>query len=146
MSGVTDPASPYFKDGQWGWDGTVWRKLPMVFGYSDRLAVNESFTATGAGDASGAAFAVAAGYIYVVQAAVVFHDAGVAKNLQYFLYGDAKSVMLVYQPTAVSGTRYMWQGEAALKEGDSIQVWLGAPGDGKSVWVQVWGYKMLIAE
>lgn len=33
--GITDPAQEYFKDGGWGWNGSEWVKLGVVWGYSD---------------------------------------------------------------------------------------------------------------
>ena len=38
MSGPTAPAEAHFDKGSWGWDLTQWRKLGLLWGYTDRLA------------------------------------------------------------------------------------------------------------
>lgn len=38
MPGITNPTEEYFKNGQWGWDGSRWRKQPLGWGYTDTYA------------------------------------------------------------------------------------------------------------
>lgn len=143
---ITQTAPADLVVGNYGWDGAAWHKLTLLWGYSDRLSVNQNFTAAGAGNATGVMFTVPADYVYVVQAVVAWHNAGVAKGVQAYMYDGANTTLFIYEPTAVSGYRYMWQGELSVKEGDLMQIWCGAPGDGKKVYGQVWGYTMRVAE
>lgn len=50
MSGVTDPAEAYFKDGLWGFYSGVWQKLAMVWGFSSQYLEKEIVVKDGAGD------------------------------------------------------------------------------------------------
>lgn len=49
MGGVTDPAEAYFKDGSWGFDGSVWRKLALVWGFSGAYLERETDDVEGIG-------------------------------------------------------------------------------------------------
>jgi len=129
-----------------GWDGSAWRKLPMLWGYSDRWVESKSGSASGGGDATATATGVVAGYVYVLQALHVTHNAGVNKLLRAWVTDGASTVSLVDEPTATSGGRYTWAGELVLKEDDTVVGTASAPGDTKSVFLRVWGYKMKVGE
>jgi len=146
MSGITDPKEAYFKDGIWGWDGTVWHKLAMVFGYSDRWAENAEGAATGAGNAVAVTAAVPAGYVYVLQQAEAFHDAAAAVELLVTPTVGALLCGLVHELAAAAWVHYSWTGSLVLKAGDRIVATATAPGDGKKVHLHTWGYKMKVAE
>lgn len=66
MSGITNPAEEYFKDGIWGWDGTVWRKLPLVWGYSAQYAEYEYTRGVAAGHRFLTFSTVPAGQIWII--------------------------------------------------------------------------------
>lgn len=146
MPGITDPTEAYFKDSSWGWDLTQWCKLALLWGYSDRWTEAIEGTASGAGNARARSTAVPAGYVYVLQALYARHDAGAAKILRVELCDGTDYFTLDYQATAGSGTHYTWTGEVVLKEDDRVDAVVLAPGDGKKVYLYVWGYKMAIAE
>jgi len=49
MTGVTDPAEAYFKDGVWGFYSGVWQKLGMVWGFSSQYLEREVALNSGGG-------------------------------------------------------------------------------------------------
>lgn len=142
---ITQPTEEYFKDGGWGWDGTRWRKLPMIWGFTDRLVEGLSGAAVGGGDATVGTTAVPSGEVHSVQTFYFAHNAGANKRVYAYLYNGSTPVYIFDNPACVSGTNYMLQFEACLEEGDTLEVVCVAPGDGKSVLAGVWGYKMVVA-
>jgi len=129
-----------------GWDGSAWHKLPLVWGYSDRWVEYAMGVATGAGDAVAATAAVGAGYVYVLQSAAVYHNAGANKYVEIYV-GTPGAYCPVYQNSALpSGTWGVAAPSAVLKYEDTAFCVCVTPGDGKQVLLRVWGYKMKIAE
>jgi len=39
---ITQSTEEYFKDGLWGWNGTVWKKLSLLWGYTDSIVETRS--------------------------------------------------------------------------------------------------------
>ena len=146
MSGITNPAEVYFKDGIWTWDGSAWLKQPPIFGYSDEWSESKIATAVGAASATASTTAVDPGYIYVFQGASIFHDAGANKELTLTANKGGVGVILFNDLAAVTGTWYPVICEITLHEGDTISGSVGTPGDGKRCLLRVGGYKMKIAE
>lgn len=129
-----------------GWDGAAWRKLPLLWGYSDRWQETTSGIASGAGDAVANITAVPDGYIYILQRVSVYHDAGVEKEMTVTLRTPTAATMIFNDLAVASGVHYPIQCNAVLKYQDFIRATLVAPGDGKFVDLRVWGYMMKIAE
>jgi len=146
MSGVTDPASPYFKDGQWGWDGTVWRKLPMVWGYSGRWAEHqEDLNATVTYD-SLTFTAVPPGEVWVLQAVDAWDVNSDPSRIQFSVTGDGVTTRLQHTLTPGISIPVYWTGTVVLKEGDRVLVGFYGTVAGDDLHANVRGYKMAIAE
>ena len=129
-----------------GWDGSAWHKLPMVWGYSDRFVEPASTAAVGAGDAEALTTLVPAGEIHIVQAVEIWHTDAAAQDIFGAAYDGATSMMLLPRQSTDAGVHRVWSGEVVLKAGDRVRAYAFAPGDGESVAVNIWGYKMKIAE
>jgi len=142
---ITDPSQEYFKDGSWGWDGSQWRKLPLVFGYSERWAEHAEGAAVADGDAEAATGVVPPGYVYVVQATQTWHTAATDKECFVEVRDNDLGVILDYYAASAAYVYHCWGGGVVLSAGDSVRVVALAPGDGKYVAVNVWGYKMKVA-
>lgn len=132
--------------GAHGWTGAAWQKLPMLWGFSERLATLVNGTAVGAGDASAIVGPVGAGDVYILQAASYYHNAGVNKVLQLYVANGDTYCFLKRNLAAVSGEYDFWQGEICLVEGDTIVAAAAAPGAGKLCYLRAWGYIMNVAE
>jgi len=190
MSGITNPAEEYFKNGLWawdpaagvwlkliidpltnqlsvavnndaevhqtapadlaagahGWDGSAWRKLPLVWGYSEEWGEQKIGTAAGAGNATTHTVAVPGGYVYVLSALAIIQTSGAAQRVYAQLVRGVLAIALVDEATATSGQSYCWHGHVPLKEDDYVEAVCVAPGDGQAVHLRVWGYKMKVAE
>jgi len=146
MPTLTDPNEPYFKDGIWGWDGTVWRRLPLVWGYSDRWQAARTGTAVGAGNAVAITIEVPEGEVYVLQHLAFQHDAAAAKRVTVYLVTPTGDTPIYDIAAATANVWYTLQREATLKHEDTVQALCYAPADAKRILLRVWGYKMLVAE
>lgn len=146
MPGITDPTEAYFKDGQWGWDLTQWRKQPLVFGYSDTLGrdtVNPDLPATAVNVDTGTC---PASYVWVVT------------NLSFRYYGTPPTscavglslsgsfywVFNVLLPA--SGQYYDRQGWWVLKTNDFVRLTIDGPTLHDVAAVTISGFAMAIAE
>lgn len=134
------------RTGAHGWDGTVWRKLPLVFGYSSRLAEYKTGVAAGAGHAVCSTTAVAPGHIRVLQVVSASHNAGVNKGIEVYHVVAGVSAPLIFTTATATGAWEILTCEVVLAEGDQITAYAIAPGAGKSVYMHVRGYQMKIAE
>lgn len=146
MPGVTDPSEAYFKDGQWGWDGTVWRKLPMVWGYSERWVEHEENLTPAAGVISLSFDQVGSGYIYVLQAADGWNAATDPSRIQFQVEAGGIIVRLAHTVTPGLGIPAFWTGEVVLKKDDRLVVRFYGTVAGDDLHANAWGYKMKIAE
>lgn len=143
---VTQTSPADLTPGIEGWDGAAWRKLALLWGYSDVWSEVQSGTATGEGDATATTSAVPAGYIFVLQAVSAFHSADANKRLTISAVVGGAAIRLVDEADAIPGLHSCWAGGVVLKEGDGLYAIAVAPGDGKKCWIHVCGYKMKIAE
>jgi len=146
MSGVTDPASPYFKDGQWGWDGTVWRKLPLVWGYYDRYAERVVDDTADAGTNWVSSTVVPAGSVYVVQALAAVDLTSAMTSALLSAIDGTYGYNLAVAGALAAGVPILWSGEVVLKQGDQITATYRGCTLNDDLELMVWGYKMKIAE
>jgi len=166
--GITDPSEEYFKSGLWGWatstwekllsvggrlftalhgwDGTNWRKLPLLWGYSDRWHEDLGGTQSGAGTYSGYTTAVPAGYVYVLQVASLRNASGARGRMYIQVYSNSTFVELASALTPAQNWSLVSQATIVLKEGDRVQILQTTCSDGDTLYGGAWGYKMKIAE
>lgn len=146
MPGITDPTEAYFKDGQWGWDGTRWRKLPMVWGYSDRYFEDLGGTKSGDGTYSSYGTPVPEGEVWVVQGLYISNESGARGYASLFLYVGASGYFLYNNQTPARYEHMRWDGALVLKAGDKARIFQLSCLDGDTINGGVWGYKMKVAE
>ncbi|GAG75277.1 unnamed protein product [marine sediment metagenome] len=68
--GIAKPTEKHFDKGSWGWDGSQWRKLAMIWGYSGIWDKDLGGEASGAFYISNSSV-IPAGEIWVLQAVSV---------------------------------------------------------------------------
>jgi len=129
-----------------GWDGSAWRKLPLVWGYSDRWVEYVTSTASGGGNASVDSAAVDTGLVHVLQFCAVRHNAGANKHVEAYLKSLTEYIPLFQDLAAVTDTWYPFTVNGVLKATDRVSAIVVAPGDGKAIYLRMWGYKMKVAE
>jgi len=143
-SGPTNPSEAYFDKGLWGYDGSQWRKLQLVFGYYDRWAEGLGGTKSGDGTYVKSSAAVPAGYVYVVQGISLINGSGARGPVLLHYRAGAVDVVvgfddapLIYQPTLFTGV-------LVLKEGDYVMVEQASCLNGDVLTGGVCGYKMRV--
>ena len=146
MPGITNPAEAYFKDGTWSWDGTLWRKQPLMLGYSDRIYEWVSTVSSGAADTQAISAVVPAGEIWIIQAASAMHTDTTARALYLGPRAGATFIQLGRNPAATTLLMLQCVSPMVLKEGDSFLSGVSQLLTGKVVYLGYWGYKMSIAE
>ena len=74
--GPTNPAEQYFNKGLWGWAGSAWRKLALVFGYTSGLHEEQSLTSAAGGNEMLSFTTVPSGELWVVTGWTAFSVTG----------------------------------------------------------------------
>lgn len=143
---VTQTAAADLTPGVCGWDGTVWRKLPLVFGFSEVYHEQvKDLNATVTSDALTGS-AVDPGEIWVVTS-VVAYDKNTNITEVHASVSDGATWWPFAQrfPTA-AGEYLVWSGMLVLEEGDYIDAGFGGTVAGDDIYLNINGYKMKIAE
>jgi len=140
--GPTQPTEQYFDKGLWGYDSTQWRKLSLVWGYTDRLADQESLADAAAGTNTLVHTTVPAGEVWVITGGSVI-DAQTAATCSFLaVLGGVGFFIYSY------GTLTPWRYSAmpachfVLKAGDYVQSEFGSCVLNDDLVSNVWGYKM----
>jgi len=130
----------------YGWDGSAWQKLPMVWGFTDRwfelvftldatLGSNDLVTAV-----------VPPGYVYRAEWQSVINGTRNPSRIWFAIWAGATGVIYEDQPGPGANTRAYYRLPVTLKAGDKIGVTIGDCGAGDDIFYRVWGTKMKIAE
>lgn len=146
MPGITDPTEAYFKDGQWGWDGTQWRKLGLLWGFSEHYFENLGGTKDGDGTYETSSTAIPADYIYVVQCVLICNENAARGMARIALRPANEFHAIAYKLTPARYEPTVWEGAIALHEGDQVSVQQLSCINGDVLRASIWGYKMKIAE
>ena len=141
---ITNPAEEYFGQGKWGWDGSVWRKLPLLWGYSGLIGEDLSETNLDAGVNVLNGTAVPAGEIWVVTAVSMKYIGAGGTDMHAYTIGTPGTAFLQSIYTIVSDQWYNARVHVILAQGDYIRGTIGGAilGDDFHVWYS--GYKMNI--
>lgn len=146
MSGPTDPVEAHFDKGTWGWDLTQWRKLPMLWGYSDRYAERLSDTTMPAGNSNLTGTAVPAGEVWRVTGLALLRDGATCTQMRVHVNygGTIIEPVNVLNPTA--NQLYPFVTDFTLKAGDYLYCRYYGMTLNDDAYLHIWGYKMAIAE
>jgi hypothetical protein len=145
MTGITDPTEEYFKDGAWGHDGSQWRKLALLWGYSDVYAETESNSDADAGVNYLTFGAVPSGEVWVVTSVVGVNATTAACNIVIAPVIDSAERWVKHTVYAAV-TRYVdWHGYLVLAAGDYLRLAFAACIAGDSIAAHACGYKMSVA-
>lgn len=146
MPGITDPAEAYFKDGQWGWDGTQWRKLPLVFGYSGLLGILVSDTDLAAGSVHLPTSTVPAGYLWIVTNINMRYIGTPPTRMTITMKVNGLGCDLLRQLAPVSDTMYSAQGWWICGFDDYLDLYIVGATATDDAHMYVTGFTMAIAE
>lgn len=132
--------------GSYGWDGSEWRKLAMLWGYSDRWGEDIGGVKSGDGTYSKYTVAVPAGYVYVVQIITLRNMSGARSTIAFYLRDSVTDLIILRYPAPAQHELITLQAAFVLKEGDQIKVTQDLCLNGDGLQGLVWGYKMKVAE
>jgi len=145
MSGPTDPAETYFDKGLWGYDGTVWRKLPLLWGYTDRLAERAFNLDAAAGANTLSLDAVPAGEVWSVSLLTVVNWTSAVSSITVQLFEGANDYYLGLRGATAAVVSVEIQGPVIAKAGDILRVNMGGCTLHDVLAFYVNGYKMAVS-
>jgi len=144
MVGPTNPSEEHFHRGIWGFDGDVWRKLQLLFGFGGIVEESLSDTNLDAGLNSLKGALVPAGEIWVVQNAMISYVGTAPTKISIVVTDLAVSLALLAIASPVSGQDYCWGGTCILQEGDQMSAWVTGATAGDDLYFRYAGYRMEI--
>ena len=144
MPGITNPTEGYFKDGNWGWDGTQWRKGAIPFAYTSQWYENLGTAAAAGGIYTQNSTAVPAGYIYVIQAMSIENETGARGMARLYVRPSGLYCCIGYVLTPAQYQPTFFTGQVVLKAGDIVTVQQFATVAGDDIRAVVIGYKVAI--
>lgn len=143
--GPTQETEEHFRHGQWGHDGTQWRKLPLTWGYTDRWVEYVEDLNAAAGTNTLACAAVPAGYVYVLQA-MISQNVNTITAHSKEVRGDSITAVLARDAAVAAGlTKELFPIGVALKAGDIARCRFIGCALNDDINLVVWGYKMKVA-
>ena len=143
---ITSPTEKYFKDGGWGYDGSQWRALAMLWGYSDRYAEKEESEDASAGANYLVFSTVPSGEVWVVTNIATRDRDNAPSEVGLQLYDGTDAFVLASEPSPVANTWHAWSINVVLKAGDKIRAYYFGVTLDDHIEAQVVGYKMTIDE
>jgi len=143
-SGPTQPTEQYFDKGAWGYDGSQWRKLPLLLGYTSIWDENLGGTASGATWNVGTS-AIPAGEIRILQSLSIRDlTRATATVYLYIVRASGAVVGLAYVATLAVGVVQAVVGQFLMGPGDVAYVYVGATVAGDTMQGGIVGYKMAV--
>jgi hypothetical protein len=127
-----------------GYDGTNWRKLQQVFGYTDRVVEKQTTVSTGAGTTAVDSTAVEAGYVHVISSVAAWHSNVGALFCVLQFYNGTNYLEQSIAPALAQYTLMSLSLPFVLKASDSLRFYAVALPAGQSVFLSLNGYKMKI--
>ena len=127
-----------------GFDGSNWRKLQQLWGYTDRWVETVSELNAGAGANNIFTAAVPAGYVYVCNLCDCFNNTSASTRLLGATDGTNNVILTQEAGIAAGGitiSGYCW---VVLKEGDQMRARFTGCTAGDDLYLRVWGFKMKI--
>ena len=143
--GPTNPAEQHFNKGGWGWDGTQWRKLPMLWGYTDTTGEKISQ----ASDVAATFWIQTAdpdpGKIWRIQGLSLYRSVNVPTFVRVQVYRNAALDNINDLSVPVVTRYYSFPFDIVLKEGQYLKLGFAGATVGELCEVTYWGYEMAVA-
>jgi len=142
---VKQQQAALFTPGIHGYDGAAWRKLSLLWGYTDRWAVSPTGVSTGDPATNVVTIDVPEGYVYKLEGWQLEHNDTVARSVFLSCVADTASVQMYSNAAFVPNTQAFGINQFTLKEGDHLQFTVWGLVTGKTAYLNVWGSKMAVA-
>lgn len=143
-SGPVVPTAEYFDKGQWGWDGSQWRKLPLLWGYSDNYIEAQSDLNAAAVVGTLTFATVPAGEIWRITQWI---GVDVQTKCTNYILELVRSAVPYSFSTVVPAAANDYKGtqcDVILKEDDSLRMAFVGTVAGDDIYGWVHGYKMAV--
>ena len=127
-----------------GYDGTVWRKLPMLWGYTDRYLVSQQNVSDVAATYVVDLPAVDSGEVWRVLGVGVWRDTVAGQYARLTVAVGVPGTDIEDIDVPAIGRFYNNSRELVLRSGDNIRVQYIASVVGEIVITTAWGYKMKV--
>lgn len=126
----------------YGWIGTKWQKIPLLFGYSARIGDNIDATTPGGGSTNADSGAVPAGEIWVITIITAFHDD--PANRDTYIQGvlATGTPALAHDPALAQGETLATYSPLIMAEGDILRARCISLADTKNITLNYAGYRM----
>ena len=146
MPGITNPSEKYFKDGQWTFDGTVWRPQNQLLAYRDTIREVYSETKVGAGTATFDFSTCPAGYVYVLTYLFCVNLSTAAAYIVAYVYDGVSSIRVDLTAYETVTRIFRLPCQLVLKASDRLRYEIYSCANGDVLRGSAHGYKFLIAE
>lgn len=130
----------------YGWDGSNWRKLPIVWGYSDRWAQRVYVENATAGTNNLNTTDVPAGEVWVLQAMASKNENKDVAMDYTAVFNGTQVKLKVHSLPGVNTWVTLFPIGICLKEGDNARCRFLSCNLNDDLYLDVWGYKMKVAE
>jgi len=142
MSGPTDPAEGHFDKGLWGFDGTVWRKLQLLFGYHSIYRELVTVAHVGDGTYWHKLTAVPANELWVINSIVTAANKAAAGMCALSVYEGASFYHVKAVPSLAANTSLDVTGSFVLSVGMQVACYYNTLAANATVNLYALGYKM----
>ena len=146
MVGITDPAEAFFKDGVWGWTGSAWVKLPILFGYSAPYLETVEDLNADAGDNVLVGSTVPAGEVWVVTSVQLFDEDNDITRIDFHIVLNGDEHHIRCNTTVKKQSGVDLQGFWPMPAGAHGEALFEGVTVGDDLYFTLIGYKMAIAE
>jgi len=144
MVGPTNPSEEHFHRGLWGFDGNVWRKLQLLFGFGGVVEGSVSNTSLDAGANTLPGDTVPSGEIWIIENIAVTYVGTPPTSFRVAAIGLAGGITLFTESSVVSGVYTSWGGRVTLQAGDHLAAIVAGATDGDALYFHYAGYRMEI--
>jgi len=142
MSGPTDPAEAHFDKGLWGFDGTAWRKLQLLFGYGAGYYERVEVSDAGAGNYTVVGSTVPDDEVWVVNSAMMFASVAAASVCEIHVGIAAARYYLSLTGSLAALSVLQYQGFVVLAPGYHIGAYWEALAASNVKYLTIVGFKM----
>jgi len=130
----------------YGWDGSAWRKLPLVWGYSDRYVEREANTNADAGLNALTFTTIPADEVWFILGGLAYNTTSSNTVVEWLHTGSVEDMRLRRSMATAANDEIRLDTMIVLKPGDTLQVNFNGCTAGDTIVAYAWGYKMKIAE
>ena len=144
--GITNPTEKYFKDGQWTFDGTVWRPQNQLLAYRDVVRQTANDPSCPGGLVVFNLASVPTGEVWVIENVSLLCDTHTVTVMYLQIISGGIGYYVFSTVAPVVHQFYNFTGQLTMKAADYLRASFLNPAVADYVSVTALGHKFLIAE